>query len=81
MKVKVRFFSIHKEIVGKSQQEIVLKYDSTTQSLIDSLTSKHPRLKKAEDYTVVSLNGKLVNKPMKLKDGDEVALFPPVGGG
>jgi len=81
MRVKVRFFSIHREIVGKSQLEIRLNDGSTTRSLIDLLTCENPRLKEAEDYTVVSLNGRFVDKPVILKDGDEVALFPPVGGG
>lgn len=81
MKVKVKYFSLHREIVGKAEEEFYLEKGSTTQTLFETLISTHPRFKEAKDYTIMSLNGKFVDEPIRLKDEDIIAFFPPVGGG
>ncbi|MHB8075139.1 MoaD/ThiS family protein [Desulfosporosinus fructosivorans] len=36
---------------------------------------------KPEEVAICLVNGKNVNEQQVLKDGDTIALFPPVGGG
>ena len=81
MKVKVKYFSLHREMAGKTEEKIHLEKGSTTQTLFEILLSTYPRFKEAKDYTIISLNGKFVDEPIKLKDEDIIAFFPPVGGG
>ena len=81
MKVKVKFFASHRKVVGKSEVEVELEGKITIDKLMDMLIAKYPKLKKLAKYTVASLNHKFADGNEFLKDGDEVALFPPVEGG
>jgi molybdopterin synthase sulfur carrier subunit len=55
--------------------DMELPEGSTTQDLIDAL--KIP----AEETHVVFINNIIEEPQSRLKDGDVVGLFPPVGGG
>lgn len=55
--------------------DMELPEDSTVQDLIDTL--KIPM----EDTHVVFINNIIVENQAKLKNGDVVGMFPPVGGG
>ena len=81
MKVTVRYFSIHRDMTEKTEEEVQLDQGATTKDLLNRLKESYPRLKDAKDYTVISINGNFAEEKSKLKEGDVVALFPPVGGG
>ena len=81
MKVIVKYFSIHRDMTDKTEEEIQLDQGATLEDLLSRLIESYPRLKDAKDYTVISINGNFAEEKPKLKDGDVVALFPPVGGG
>ena len=81
MKVTVKYFSIHRDMTGKTEEEIQLDQGATLKDLLDRLIESYSRLKDAKDYTVISINGNFAEEKSKLKEGDVVALFPPVGGG
>jgi len=80
-KVTVKYFSIHRDMTGKTEEEIQLDQGATLKDLLDRLIESYSRLKDAKDYTVISINGNFAEEKSKLKEGDVVALFPPVGGG
>lgn len=81
MKVKVKFFASHRRVVGKSELDIELEEKTTINKLMEMLIDKYPKLKKLDKYTKASLNHKFVKRSELLKNGDEIALFPPVEGG
>ncbi|MCD6472828.1 MoaD/ThiS family protein [Candidatus Aerophobetes bacterium] len=81
MKVKVKFFALQRKAIGKNELEIKSEEKITINRLLEMLMSEHPELKKLAKFTIVSLNHNFANGSELLKDGDEVALFPPVGGG
>ncbi|MEA1963509.1 MAG: MoaD/ThiS family protein [Candidatus Aerophobetes bacterium] len=81
MKVKVKFFASQRKAVGKSELEINSEEKITINRLLEMLITEYPELKKLAKFTIVSLNYNFANGSELLKDGDEVALFPPVGGG
>ena len=81
MKVRVKYFSIHRDMTDKTEEEIQLDQEATLKDLLSRLIESYPRLKDAKDYTVISINGNFAEERSKLKEGDVVALFPPVGGG
>jgi len=80
-KVTVKYFSIHRDMTGKTEEEVQLDQGATLKDLLDRLIESYSRLKDAKDYTVISINGNFAEEKSKLKEGDVVALFPPVGGG
>ncbi|MEA2054259.1 MAG: MoaD/ThiS family protein [Candidatus Thermoplasmatota archaeon] len=81
MKIKVKFFSAHREVVGKKEIEIELKEKTGVNEMLKMLMNDYPKLRKLMDSTILSLNHNRANGTELLKDGDEVALCPPVGGG
>ncbi|WP_087037960.1 ubiquitin-like small modifier protein 1 [Thermococcus litoralis] len=81
--VKVRVFATLRGIVGKSELEVQAE---TVGELLEKLYNEYPKMKKElEKGAVILVNGKniehLEKLNTKLKDGDVVSIFPPVGGG
>ena len=81
MKVRVKFFSAHREAVGKNEIKIELKEKTSIDKMLKMLITDYPRLRKLIDFTILSLNHSRASGNELLKDGDEVAIFPPIGGG
>jgi MoaD family protein len=81
MKIKVKFFSSHREAVGRSEINMKVDEGMRLKELMDMLMDSYPKLKKLSEYTVLSLNHRYASGEEILKEGDEVAIFPPVEGG
>lgn len=88
MKVTVRYFARYRSLVGKGEEELEVPDGITVGELIEVLKERHPVLRNevfAEDDDLadvnVSRNGRYVRFDEVLRDGDIVALFPPVSGG
>ena len=88
MKVTVRYFARYRSLVGLSEEELDVPEGITVRELIEILKERHPVLKEevfAEDDDLadvnVSRNGRYVRFDEVLRDGDVIALFPPVSGG
>jgi len=88
MKVTVRYFARYRSLVGKGEEEVELPEGATVMDLIEKIKEMHPVLKNevfAEDDDLadvnVSRNGRYVRFDEILKEGDVVAIFPPVSGG
>jgi MoaD family protein len=94
LKVSVRFFAALREIVGKKEETLQFPEDKdvTIEKVLKRLTALHG--KDFVEYVYDAQTGEvrgylhlLVNeKNMKglkaqLKDGDVLAIIPPVGGG
>ena len=92
--VHVRFFTTLREITGKKEEQIQLPGSATLKALLRQLSKKYGR--EFQDYTYDELgnvhghlqfliNGKNTltawGLKTKLKDGDQIAILPPVGGG
>ena len=94
MKIEVKFFTSLREITGKKVDEIQLQSVITVEELLTLLSEKYGKKfreyiynKKGEVQGFLSflVNGKNINVlqgfETKLKQGDTVAILPPVGGG
>jgi sulfur-carrier protein len=94
MKVEVKFFTSLREITGKKVDELQLQDNTTINELITLLSEKYGKNfreyiydKKGEVQGFLSflVNGKNINVLQgfntELKEGDVVAILPPVGGG
>lgn len=94
MKVKIRAFANLADLVGRGAVELELPEGATVE---DALRALFDRFGKAlefmltdgrgrlADFVKVFLNGRdidfLSGLKTPLKDGDELYIFPPVGGG
>jgi len=92
--VKVKFFTTLREIVGKKEEQIQLSDCATIEALLKQLSKKYgedfedyvyDELGKIRGHLQFLVNGKstLTEQKMKtrLREGDEIAILPPVGGG
>ena len=94
MKVEVKFFTSLREITGKKVDEIQLQSVITVEELLILLSEKYGKKfreyiynkkGKVQDFLSFLVNGKNINVlqgfDTELKQGDIIAIIPPVGGG
>ena len=81
MHVVVKLFATYREIAGTKELKVPLPQGATLRALLDSLYVKLPRLKGYEESMILAVNHEFAEPSAKLREGDEVALMPPVSGG
>ncbi len=77
----MKFFASYKEALGLDELDLELDEGTDVNSLLEILRSDHPKLGNLLETLVVSVNLEYAGYETKLKDGDEIALLPPVSGG
>lgn len=78
MNVRVLFFASLKEHLGKSEMQLELTTSPSVEALWKSLSSGKDAL---PAQILFAVNHQYVKADYQIKDGDEVAFFPPVTGG
>ncbi len=81
MKISLRLFSVYRDITGVRQMIIEVPEQITLEDLFQTLLEHHPRLRDLRKSALFAVNREFVESDLKLKEGDEVAIMPPVGGG
>ena len=82
MKVKILFFSLLSEIVGKDEIDFSLKSEPcTVESILDQIYIEWPLLKDWDACMLISVDLDYVGRDVKVVDGQVIALMPPLQGG
>jgi MoaD family protein len=81
MQIKVHFFSYFKDLTGCSDLERTIREGQTLGELLDELSGQFPKLASMRKSTLVAVGLDYQTRDYRLKEGDEVSLFPPVQGG
>jgi len=94
MRVTVKFFTALREIVGKKEEEFEFSKGTTIKEVLRHLSESYGRTFKEYIYNEKGrikshleflINGKSITTlqgfETKVKDGDKIAIIPPVGGG
>lgn len=81
MRVKVKFFAVLRERLGKPELTVEMEEGGTVQALWESLRRKHPKLPSSDIKLLYAVNRQYVGADHVLKDQDEVVFVPPVSGG
>ena len=76
MQVKVKFFASMRDSMGRADDKIELAAGATVADVWGAV-SKEP----LPENTLIAVNMEYTSLQEALKDGDEVAFFPPVTGG
>lgn len=81
MRLRVRLFATYREIVGAKDVGWTAEPGTTLGEFLDSFLRRHPRLAAHRDTMLLAVNQAFADPSTVLKEGDEIALLPPVSGG
>ncbi|RMF97443.1 MAG: molybdopterin converting factor subunit 1 [Candidatus Schekmanbacteria bacterium] len=81
MTLKILYFAAIREKLGKKSEEITAREGETVGDLMKRLSEKYEIVAQMEKTLMVAVNKEYRDNSYLLKDGDEVALIPPVSGG
>ncbi|MEZ0318607.1 MAG: MoaD family protein [Pyrobaculum sp.] len=81
MRVLLKYFSALRDVTGKVSEEVEVSDGTTLSTLLAWFFNKYPNAKVFKEELLVLVNGKAVDDSYILKEGDEVAVMPPVSGG
>ncbi len=81
MKIRVLFFGVLKDLVGRSVDTVELPAGARVDDLLSRYTRHFTRIEDMLPSLALSVNQEYSQGNQLLHDGDEVALLPPVSGG
>lgn len=82
MRVRVLAFARLRELLGGPAHELQVEEGATVADVWDALADRFAAIAPLGSSTRIARNGRVVNDPGEhIQDGDELSLFPPVGGG
>ena len=81
MRLRVRYFASIREFTGVKEEQLEVPEGSTAESLKKRVQGLHTTLKDQDYNILIAVNGSFIEPTRVLRQGDEVALFPPVSGG
>lgn len=80
MKCRIKAFGVSREMIGTRMLEVDLPDGSKVDDLRTVLFQKYPSLSNLKSL-YVAVNNEYAGEQSILKEGDEIALIPPVSGG
>lgn len=81
MRLEVQVFASLKDIVGAPVALLEVPDDCSVEHLLNVFAEVYPRLRDGIGSIRVAINEEYVSSEALLREGDRVALIPPVSGG
>jgi len=81
MTVSVVPFARLRELLGFSQRSLVLPEAANVDDAWSAIAAEAPAIRELRGSTRIACNGAVVDGVRRLRDGDELSLLPPAGGG
>lgn len=81
MTVRVLAFARLRELLGFGERAVTVPDGTTVEALWSQLATGAPQLEPMRASTRFARNGALATAATEVREGDEIALLPPVGGG
>jgi len=81
MTISVRYWSWFRDLAGSERETFDLADDLSLSDLLALIRQRHPKFEEVRKSTLVAVGVEYQNADHRLKNGDEVSLFPPVQGG
>jgi molybdopterin converting factor subunit 1 len=79
--VRVLYFATLRDLAGIREEQLTLPDGAVVADLKQTVIRRYEKLALAMDSAIVAVNREFAFPEQPLKNGDEVALFPPVSGG
>ncbi len=80
MKIQLLFFGVTTDLIGKNSMQFQLEDNATIKNLKEVLLTEYSALKNIHEFAI-AVNEEYANDNLILKNGDIVAIIPPVSGG
>ncbi len=80
MRIRIKFFSYFKDIVGAEEIEIDVRDRCTVEELLNVIAERWPEMFE-EDQVIILKNGMPAKFTDTIDENDEIAILPPVSGG
>lgn len=81
MQVRIILLAAYRELAGRAELELRLPAGATAADAVARLRGESDRAARLPERPVVAVNQEWATLDTKLRDGDEIALLPPVAGG
>ena len=81
MTITVKFFALARDKAGTGDIRLEVPVIATVDSVAKTLGEKYPELASMLPKVAFAINQSYVTADVLLKDGDELAVIPPVSGG
>lgn len=81
IKIEVQFFSRLRDLTGEGRLTREVAAGSTVGDLLATLYREMPKLAEWDAHLLLAVDLEYVKRDQVLRDGDEVAIMPPVQGG
>jgi molybdopterin synthase catalytic subunit len=81
MLIRVKLFAILRERAGVGEMLLDLPEGATVESAAAALVDRLPNVREHARRVAYAVNCEYVDSSARLKDGDELAVIPPVSGG
>ncbi len=81
LRIRLLFFAVYRDLAGTSELELEVPAGATAASAVERLRALGGGLARLPAAPVVAVNREYAPLTTPLRDGDELALLPPVAGG
>ena len=81
MKIEVQFFSRLRDLAGGTNRALDLPAGSTVADLLGRLYTDHPAMQAWDKTLLTAVGLEFAERSQPLREGDVVAVMPPVQGG
>jgi len=81
VRVKVLFFGVLKDVVGRAEDQLDLENIATLGGVFNHYSSQFPRIREMTGSILLARNQEFAGPATQIADGDEIAFLPPVSGG
>lgn len=81
MHVSIRLFASHREATGRSSLSVEMPEHSSAADVFATLNERFPALRNHANGIAFAINQEQVSPTAEVRDGDELAILPPMAGG
>jgi molybdopterin converting factor small subunit len=81
MSVRVSFYSYFRDLAGVAETSVAVASGARVGELVEAVFERFPKLRPMGKCMLVAVGVDYQRFDFALREGDEVALFPPVQGG